>query len=51
MPVNAYFRGHGDKVLANMRKEYGTKKGTSVFYATANKRGMTAGKRKTKRKI
>ena len=27
----------GKKVLANMRKHYGTKKGTQVFHATANK--------------
>lgn len=38
MPVNAYFHGHGDKVMANMAREYGPKKGESVFYATANKR-------------
>ena len=27
----------GQKILANMRKEYGKKKGTSVFYASINK--------------
>jgi len=27
----------GKKVLKNMRKEYGTKKGKRVFYATMNK--------------
>ena len=26
----------GRKILAAMRKEYGPKKGTSVFYASAN---------------
>ena len=29
--------GKGKKILANMRKEYGKKKGTSVFYASVNK--------------
>jgi hypothetical protein len=27
----------GKKILASMKKEYGGKKGTSVFYASANK--------------
>jgi hypothetical protein len=27
----------GTKVLSAMRKEYGSKKGTSVFYASINK--------------
>lgn len=27
----------GSKILANMRREYGKKKGTSVFYASINK--------------
>jgi hypothetical protein len=38
MPVGAYFKGHGNEVMANMVKQYGAKKGKSVFYATANKR-------------
>ena len=42
MPVSAYFKGHGNEVMANMIKEYGAKKGKSVFYATANKKGETA---------
>lgn len=28
----------GKKVLRNMRKEYGAKKGKSVFYASINKK-------------
>ena len=40
MPVYKYFKGKGEEVLSNMEKEYGAKKGKSVFYATANKRGM-----------
>ena len=27
----------GSKILRNMRKKYGVKKGTSIFYASSNK--------------
>ncbi len=37
MPVSAYYKGHGDEVMDNMT---GPKKGKSVFYATANKKGV-----------
>ena len=37
MPISKYFHGSGNKVMANMKKEYGSKEGESVFYATANK--------------
>jgi hypothetical protein len=40
MPVGAYFKGHGNEVMRDMTTRYGAKKGKSVFYATANKRGM-----------
>lgn len=40
MPINKYFKGHGDEVKAAMDKEYGAKKGEQVFYATANKEKM-----------
>lgn len=43
MPVSKYFKGSGDKVLSSMKKQYGDKKGESVFYATANKTGMKPG--------
>lgn len=43
MPVNKYFKGHGSEVMSNMKQEYGGKKGESIFYATANKRGMKPG--------
>ena len=33
MPLNK----KGKKIMANMKKEYGSKKGKSVFYASANK--------------
>ncbi len=50
MPVSKYFKGHGEKVMANMKKEYGEKKGKQVFYATANKRGVNTGPSKAVRK-
>lgn len=37
MPISKYYGGHGEKVLAEMIARYGKKKGTQVFYATANK--------------
>ena len=37
MPISRYFKGSGEKVMSNMKKEYGEKKGKSVFYATVNK--------------
>jgi len=40
MPLKRYFRGEGDKVMSSMKDQYGEDKGESVFYATANKRGM-----------
>ncbi len=40
MPIGAYFKGGGNKVMSNMKKEYGDKKGKSMFYATANAKGM-----------
>lgn len=42
VPISKYFKGHGSQVLANMKKEYGSKKGKRVFYATANKKHLTA---------
>lgn len=46
IPRNAYFKGHGDQVMARMIREYGKKKGKTVFYATAQKRGQTPRKQK-----
>lgn len=40
MPLNKYFKGDGEKVMSSMKSRYGGKKGESVFYATANKRGL-----------
>jgi len=51
MPVSEYYKGHGDEVMSNMKKEYGSKEGERVFYATANKRGMNRkGKKKGKKR-
>jgi hypothetical protein len=36
----------GKKVLRSMRKEYGTKKGKSVFYASINKGRLKGMERK-----
>ena len=38
MPLSKHYKGHGEKVMANMKKEYGEEKGERVFYATENKR-------------
>jgi len=43
----------GDKILRNMKKEYGEKKGESVFYASENKgtiKGVHPPSRKTRPK-
>jgi hypothetical protein len=40
VPVKEYYKGHGNEVMSNMKREYGDKEGERVFYATANKRGM-----------
>ena len=37
MPISKYFKGHGEKVMQSMKKQYGEEKGKSIFYATANK--------------
>lgn len=39
MPLNSYFKGHGNEVMSNMQKEYGDR-GKNVFYALANKKGL-----------
>lgn len=49
MPKRAYFGGHGDKVMAAMRKRYG-KDAERVFYATANAKDQKP-KRKARAKV
>lgn len=38
MPLNKYFKGKGEKVMASMKQEYGPKEGEHIFYATVNAR-------------
>lgn len=39
MPLSKHYSGHGSKVMAMMKKTYGSaKKAKEVFYATENKR-------------
>ena len=37
MPLSNYYEGKGEKVMHNMKKQYGEEKAEKVFYATANK--------------
>lgn len=37
MPISKYFKGKGEKVMKSMKKQYGEKKGKSIFYALVNK--------------
>jgi hypothetical protein len=37
MPLSKHFGGHGAKVMAEMKKRYGAKRGKRIFYATENK--------------
>lgn len=46
MPISEYYKGSGDKVMKNMKKTYGKKKGKQVFYATANKNKLNVGPKK-----
>lgn len=41
MPLSKYFKGHGESVMSSMKKKYGSEKGERVFYATANKKGLS----------
>ena len=50
MPISKYFSGGGEKVMKNLKSEYGDEKGTSVFYALANKRKKNRGM-SSKRKV
>ncbi len=48
MPVGKYFKGHGNEVLASIRKahpEYSEERVMSEFYATANKQKAAPKKR------
>lgn len=38
MPISKHYKGHGDEVMASMKKTYDDKTAERVFYATENKR-------------
>lgn len=50
MPLKKHYRGHGEEVMADMKKTYGSeKKAKEVFYSTENKMAKGKGsKRKGK---
>lgn len=50
MPVSKYFGGKGAEVLRKMKKKYGDKRGTQIFYATINKQKNEGTRRRKKRK-
>lgn len=45
MPLNKHFDGHGEEVMASMKKTYGDD-AKKVFYATENKRKSKGRKKK-----
>lgn len=51
MPIGKYFGGHGDRVMAAMQKQHGTKAGTREFYATANKQHQQVPKDRLKKAV
>ena len=51
MPISKYFKGSGTEVMANMKRQYGAKKGKQVFYATANKEKSMRGTKKQKKEL
>jgi hypothetical protein len=51
MPIGAYYKGEGKKVMASMKDRYGDKKGESVFYATANKNPAMKATKKQKKHL
>ena len=51
MPLNKYFGGKGEKVMKDMKKEYGAKEGERVFYATKNKQKGKPSKKVKEKKL
>ena len=50
MPISKHYQGHGDEVMASMKKTYGdSEKAKRVFYATENKRKSAKKKKSRKR--
>ena len=51
MPISAYYKGSGRKVMTAMKSRYGAEEGKRVFYATANSRkGMNRPGKKGKKR-
>lgn len=46
MPLNKHYAGHGEEVMASMRKTYDPETAKRVFYATENKRKQMKKKHK-----
>ena len=46
MPESAYFGGHGNEVMAEMKARHGDKLGRRFFYATANKQKQAPPKKR-----
>jgi hypothetical protein len=40
MPIDAYYKGAGSRVLADMERSYGVEKAKKVFYSLAAKKKM-----------
>lgn len=38
MPISAYYKGKGRRVMRQMKRRYGQERGERIFYAVANKR-------------
>jgi len=38
VPLSKHFGGHGEKVMANMVRQYGSQRAKRIFYATENAR-------------
>jgi hypothetical protein len=50
VPISEYYKGKGKEVMSRMKKQYGSKKGKEVFYATANKKKSLTGPSKDMKK-
>lgn len=50
MPVSKHYGGHGEEVMANMKREYGPEEGKRVFYATENARKNKRGSKKSSKR-
>lgn len=49
MPISAYYHGDGERVMRDLKKEYGDQDGERAFYAIANKNNQKPASEKPKR--